>query len=132
MRDHLNLRHCRAWLITTARNLLFDEYRALSRSVPVDPLVLIKFDSRREPDFDVDSLDPELSRALESLSPNDREAVLLIAWEELTPSEAARSMKISPTTFRVRLHRARRRLRQALGDDATSIATRSNPVQEAT
>lgn len=130
-RDLLDLRHCRSWLIATARNLLFDEYRARKRSVPIDPATLIKFDRRSEPDFEVDSLDPELGRALEALSPSDREAVLLIAWDELTPSEAARSMKISPATFRVRLHRARRRLRRSLEEDASAVETRSNPVQEA-
>ena len=130
-RDHLNLKHCRAWLITTARNLLFDEYRARTRTFPVDPATLTKFDHRKEPDFEIESLDSELSKALQSLSPKDREAVLLVAWEELTPAEASRSMGVSPTAFRVRLHRARHRLRRALEQNANAPETRVSQVEEA-
>jgi RNA polymerase sigma-70 factor (ECF subfamily) len=129
-REDLNLKHCRAWLITTARNLLFDEYRARSRTFPVDPATITKFDSRREPDFEIESLDSELSHALQSLSPKDREAVLLIAWEELTPAEASRSLGLSSTAFRVRLHRARHRLRRSLEQSATSLEARVSQVEE--
>ena len=41
-----------------------------------------------------------------------------IAWEDLTPTKAARSLRISPTAFRVRLLRARRRLRAKLDEPA--------------
>jgi RNA polymerase sigma-70 factor (ECF subfamily) len=51
---------------------------------------------------------------LRSLSPLDREALLLVAWEDLTPAQAARSLGIKPTAFRVRLLRARRRLKAKL------------------
>jgi RNA polymerase sigma-70 factor (ECF subfamily) len=59
-------------------------------------------------------VDLDLASALLSLSPADREALLLIAWEELTPAEAAASLGITATAFRVRLHRARRRCQAAL------------------
>lgn len=52
--------------------------------------------------------------ALGRLSANDREAITLIAWDGLQPAEAARVLGQSPTAFRVRLHRARRRLRREL------------------
>jgi len=55
-------------------------------------------------------LDAELEDALRSLSAQDREALLLVAWEDLTPTAAAASLGISAAAFRVRLHRARRRL----------------------
>jgi predicted DNA-binding protein (UPF0251 family) len=51
-------------------------------------------------------LDPELETALRSLSMEDREMLLLIAWEELTPREVGQNMGISPVALRVRLHRA--------------------------
>ncbi len=131
-REKLNPRHCRPWLITTARNLLLDEYRARRRSFPMDPDKLARVDLREEPDFEVDSLDPELGRALDSLSPVDREVVLLVAWEELSPAEAARSMGIRAATFRVRLHRARARLKQALDEPAGGPAeTAKSPVEDA-
>jgi RNA polymerase sigma-70 factor (ECF subfamily) len=61
-------------------------------------------------------LDPQLAAALNELSPIDREALLLTAWEELTPKEAARALGIKPTAFRVRLLRARRRVETKLAE----------------
>ena len=48
-----------------------------------------------------------------------REALLLIAWDDLTPALAAESLGISQTAFRVRLHRARRRLTDLLAEQAS-------------
>lgn len=103
----------RPWLIATARNLLIAEWRrdthersAIEQLKPPD--------AAPSPSLGLD--DPALESALRELSFNDREALILVAWEELTPAEAARSLGISPTAFRVRLHRARRRLRLALAD----------------
>jgi RNA polymerase sigma-70 factor (ECF subfamily) len=55
-----------------------------------------------------------LHEALAQLSESDRELLLLIAWEGLSPAQAAAAMDVSPATVRVRLHRARRRLARAL------------------
>jgi len=52
--------------------------------------------------------------ALGELSADDRELVTLIAWEGLTPAQAAVVLDVSAGTARVRLHRARARLRAAL------------------
>ncbi|HEX6027306.1 MAG TPA: sigma factor-like helix-turn-helix DNA-binding protein, partial [Solirubrobacter sp.] len=52
--------------------------------------------------------------ALAMLKPIDREALLLTAWEGLTPERAAVAAGCSRATFDVRLHRARRRLADAL------------------
>jgi RNA polymerase sigma-70 factor (ECF subfamily) len=107
----------RPWLIVTARNLLLAERRS-------EP------DTGRQPLGDLDleappeqlpselDLDPGLARGLRVLSEKDREALLLIAWEDLTPALAAASLGISQTAFRVRLHRARRRLGDLLATQA--------------
>jgi RNA polymerase sigma-70 factor (ECF subfamily) len=55
-----------------------------------------------------------VAAALARLPANDREAITLIAWDGLRPAEAATVLGQSPTTFRVRLHRAKRRLRREL------------------
>src|SRR5690348_2009039 len=98
----------RPWLYATARNLLLAERRRAARTAPADP------EHAAEPELT--ELDPQLARALDALSPADREALLLVAWEELTPSEAAKALGINPTAFRVRLLRARRRLRAKLDE----------------
>ena len=58
--------------------------------------------------------------ALARLKPADREVLLLVAWEGLDPDEAARALGVSPGTFAVRLHRARRRLEALLADSVPS------------
>ena len=45
---------------------------------------------------------------------SDRELLLLVAWEELSPGQAAKVLGISSLAARSRLHRARRRLRALL------------------
>jgi RNA polymerase sigma-70 factor (ECF subfamily) len=99
------------WLYATARNLILAERRAGSRTAPAAAL---------EPSYpapELNDLDPQLGRALCSLGPTDREALLLVAWEDLAPTQAARALGLNPTAFRVRLLRARRRLRAALDEE---------------
>ncbi|WP_308072182.1 sigma factor-like helix-turn-helix DNA-binding protein [Streptomyces bambusae] len=51
----------------------------------------------------------------------ERELLPLVAWEQLSPTEAAAVVGIPAGTARSRLHRARARLRTALGPhDATT------------
>jgi RNA polymerase sigma factor (sigma-70 family) len=64
-----------------------------------------------------DPPDPDVLAALERLQPEDREVLRLSAWEELSPSEVARTLGISAVAARSRLHRARRRLRRALMEE---------------
>jgi RNA polymerase sigma-70 factor (ECF subfamily) len=104
----------RPWLFSTARNLVFADWRRGERER--DALTRSGEEHIADPPAHALTLDADIERALRSLSPDDREALLLIAWEELTPTEAARSLDISPVAFRVRLHRARRRLRSALAE----------------
>jgi RNA polymerase sigma-70 factor (ECF subfamily) len=100
------------WLYATARNLVLAEARRRARGADGPPPELAVASA------ELHALDPELEQALRSLRPNDREALLLVAWEDLTPAQAARSLGLNPTAFRVRLLRARRRLRAALEDAA--------------
>jgi RNA polymerase sigma-70 factor (ECF subfamily) len=62
----------------------------------------------------------DLREALGRLSPDDRELVTLVAWEGLTPAEAAASLGLTPGAARVRLHRARTRLRTELDPTGTT------------
>ncbi|WP_242440876.1 RNA polymerase sigma factor [Streptomyces sp. CB02923] len=53
-------------------------------------------------------------QALARLSAADQELLTLVAWHGLGPGQAARVLGCSTATFSVRLHRARRRLEQAV------------------
>lgn len=112
----------RPWLYATARNLVFVEARRSRRTAGVEP-------ERVAPAPEARGLDPALWSALRSLPPLDREALLLVAWEDLGATQAAQALGINPTAFRVRLLRARRRLRTAL-EQAAVEDVRPTPVAQ--
>lgn len=101
------------WLFGVCRRQLANHRRgarrrlALVQRVGQQPAPLVE---QPEP------VDGRLGRALTELSEDDRELVLLIGWEGLSPTEAADVLDILPATARTRLHRARRRLEAALQD----------------
>jgi RNA polymerase sigma factor (sigma-70 family) len=70
--------------------------------------------------LDAEAQRDQLRSALNVLSHHDRELLLLLAWEGLTPAEAAEVLGIGKVAARSRLHRARRRALQALGRSAPS------------
>ena len=97
---------------------------------PLDALL----ESGAEPEEDDPGLEEraaaraELARTaavLRRLPGRDREALLLVAAGELATAEAARVLGISPSAFKMRLHRARARLRDLLErhDERTFDAT---------
>ncbi|WP_326561612.1 RNA polymerase sigma factor [Micromonospora sp. NBC_01796] len=61
-----------------------------------------------------------LSAALAKLSTGDRDVLLLVAWEELTYEQVAAALSIPVGTVRSRLNRARKLVREALGDADTT------------
>jgi RNA polymerase sigma-70 factor, ECF subfamily len=64
--------------------------------------------------LDAERLAPHLAWALGQLNPDDREILLLVAWEELTPAEVAIGLEIPQGTARSRLHRPRHLLQHYL------------------
>jgi RNA polymerase sigma-70 factor, ECF subfamily len=75
------------------------------------------------------------ARAFEQLAEPEREVLRLVAWEGLDTREAASVLGCSPAAFRVRLHRARRRLAkhlEAAGHSPVERPTRvHDPAEEA-
>ena len=105
----------RPWLFVTARNLLMAERRRTGRQTPFDE------QHAEAPAPEAESGDPAVTAALMQLRPADRDALLLVSWDDLTPAQAARVAGISPVAFRVRLYRARRRFEQALSAQQAGI-----------
>ncbi len=102
----------RLWLYGTARRVLANQDRSARRRDRLTERL------REQLHHELADLpEPEggpVVEALAELSEPDRELLTLIGWEELTPSEAARALGITPLAARTRLHRARRRLRARL------------------
>lgn len=59
----------------------------------------------------------ELAAAFRTLSPDDRSALALRYYLDLSTAEAARTLGVGEVAFRSRLHRALRRLGDAIGRD---------------
>jgi RNA polymerase sigma-70 factor (ECF subfamily) len=105
------------WLIGVARNLLRNQQRAQRRNGALLQRL------RSEPPPDQAASDAAIGevediravrRALANLSDADRELLQLAAVEELSPAQIAVVLDCKAVTARVRLHRARTRLRAAL------------------
>jgi RNA polymerase sigma factor (sigma-70 family) len=97
------------WLLGVARRVLANQRRAEARrGALVDLLAELRRRSPSpEPPGDVFG---DLGAAMAALSPREREALLLVAWEGLGPQRAAQVVGCAPAAFRARLYRARRRL----------------------
>ena len=116
----------RPWLYATARNLVWAERRKARRSGRGDEAAV----AVTEVDPGAGFVDPALMRALSVLPARDREALLLVAWEDLTPALAARALGVTQAAFRVRLHRSRRRLRRLLQADVVAAPAPGLGVKE--
>jgi RNA polymerase sigma factor (sigma-70 family) len=109
------------WLIGTARKIIGNRRRGTRRRAAlVDRLALLEASSLTADAADVAAEERRLAlHALATLSPDDREAILLIAWDGLGADEAASVLGVRPATLRARLHRARNRL-QSIHDELCS------------
>jgi len=121
----------RAWLFGIARNTVHNEFRRAGREREaiqrIKGRALLDDDdlTRMQERIDAESVARELFRAFDELPDSEREALELHAIDELSPREVGEALGISPVTARVRLHRARRTLRQCLVDEESPAQIRS-------
>jgi RNA polymerase sigma factor (sigma-70 family) len=98
------------WLYGVARNALathvrtHGRWRALGVRLVQEPAPTM----HGADDVAIDRTD--LARAWELLSDGDREVIALVAWDGLSAMQAAAVLGCRPSTFSVRLTRARKRL----------------------
>jgi RNA polymerase sigma-70 factor (ECF subfamily) len=102
------------WLYGVARRVLANKARSGRRAAALAERLAQELE-RDGPADSAPGLSTGLEAALSALSEREREAVLLVAWEGLTPSEGAIAAGCSAAAFRVRLHRARSHLARVLG-----------------
>lgn len=120
----------KAWLFTILRNTYFTHYRksqreeldqdhaALNASVPATQLTQLEFEDMR--------------RALMRLSPDHREALLLITAEGFSYEDAARVCGCAVGTMKSRVNRARSRLvEETSGQQHTKEGAEQRPPENA-
>jgi RNA polymerase sigma-70 factor (ECF subfamily) len=133
------------WLLGVTRNVVIGQFRAAARqqSIAAEMRAWLAGAGAGLVAGDVaDEVSDRLTalRALASLSEADRELLTLVAWHGLAPREAAQVVGCSTAAYFVRLHRARRRLEQAMehppgapaGGVSRAAATHSGAFRAAT
>lgn len=113
----------RAWLYGIATNLLHRHWRTEQRmlrthlrsrennviTIPGDPLLAV--DARLDAEREIERVLSAIGR----LDPDDRDLIVLIAWEQLSSVEIAEALEIPASTIRARLRRIRSNLRVEQG-----------------
>lgn len=101
----------RAWLFTVARNAFLGHVRSVRFESDVPNLELVE---SRSHDAEARLMLGDVEQALSRLRLEDRELLLLIGAEGLSPITVSRMLELEPATLRKRLARARRRLLEEL------------------
>jgi len=113
----------RLWLFGVARNLLMKgASRRRSRHALVERLAGELRLAHPRPAPVEDAQSSALRAALAALPERDREILMLTAWEGLTPKQVAAVVGTPVNIVRVRLHRARSRLKRNLTAPRRPIA----------
>ena len=109
----------RPWLYGIATNLVGQHRREEVRRYRMPSAVPDVDDhaDRVAADVTAQAMRSMLTGALGALSAEDRDVLLLVAWEQLSYLEIAEALAIPVGTVRSRLNRARRKVRAALGTD---------------
>jgi RNA polymerase sigma factor (sigma-70 family) len=102
------------WLLGVARKVLATRRRGADRHIRL----VERLAAEPVPDFgepEPPAYSPEqIHAALAQLPESDREVLMLVYWDDLTPTRAARVLGSSSVATRVRLHRARAKLQRLL------------------
>ncbi len=110
----------RLWLFGVARRVIANGHRAERRRTRLGERLAESLRTELATQPAPAGEAAEVLRAMGDLGDDDRELLLLVSWEELSPGEAAKVLGISSLAARSRLHRARRRLRTLLEQEESA------------
>lgn len=127
----------RPWLFGIARNTIHTHWRSIAREELVPEVAELPALLNPWPDLEerIDAgafqerWSTRLRQAIAGLAPEERDVLLLVAWEQLSVADAARVLGIPAGTARYRLHRARLALRASPG--MVQMSTELNEIYQA-
>jgi RNA polymerase sigma-70 factor (ECF subfamily) len=104
------------WLYAIAARVIANQYRSTRRRHNLDVRLVHEAGAVAPESDPAESLNRRdaFSAAFALLTEPEREVLRLVAWDGLDTRDAARVFGCSPGAFRVRLHRARRKLAKQL------------------
>lgn len=120
------------WLFATARRVIANRRRSSARRQALRLKLATERASTVDPAIpgDLHEVDRRLLAAIRDLPERQREAFVLVAWDGLETSRAARAAGCSVPTFRMRFHRARRRLMTQIGLDGAPASDVRRTMKE--
>ena len=114
----------RMWMFGIARHVHSDYHRGRRRRLALaDKLRDHLLNTGRGLAPTVDGHHLDLANAMARLPPLDQEIIRLVHWDGLSLEEVSQHLSRPVGTIRSRYHRTRRRLREALDDDAHKLST---------
>lgn len=129
--DEVDERTALPWLYAVARRALWSQQRAMRRQHAIAERVAAAEPSPSAESSAASLASRRLRDALAGLTESEREVLMLAAWEELPSGEAAQVLGCSATAYRIRLHRARKRLRERLTEPelhSPALRTEESPT----
>jgi RNA polymerase sigma factor (sigma-70 family) len=117
----------RLWLYGVARRVLANHHRRArtETGLAIELGEAVRRLAAERHDEVLDARLPLLASALARLDEKDRELLTLTAWEDLSPTQIASVLGQPVGVVRVRLHRARKRLREGLAELAAQSSSSS-------
>ncbi|WP_104175445.1 RNA polymerase sigma factor [Arthrobacter sp. Y81] len=106
-----------AWLLTIARNLVGNAYRARDRQQALQEKLRIATTTT----FEGSDENATVHDAMAALREKDRDILQLAYWDGLTMAEIAGVLRCTESAAKVRLHRARAAFRKHLSAHSESI-----------
>lgn len=107
-----SLENPKAYLMQAVLNRAKSRGRRLDR----ERRAVARLGALSRPPDQFEASDPDVVRTVVSLPPQQRAAVFLVYWEDLSPSEAAELLGVRPGTLRRYLYLAREKLRRHLDE----------------
>jgi RNA polymerase sigma factor (sigma-70 family) len=104
----------RFWLYGTARRIIARRHRSASRLHNLVGRLAAEHYPRQPLAPTGDPAQDRLLAAVSELKPSQREALLLVHWEELSYAEAAEALGCSVNAVGIRVHKAKAHLREVL------------------
>ncbi len=115
-------RRLRPWLFTILHNLYVDSLRHRTSAAAQQPVAEVVNLASQAANQEQAVTAQRVLHQIDRLPPEQRDVVLLVGVNELTYAEAAEVLGIPAGTLMSRLHRARARLREALGMVESAVA----------
>ena len=107
----------RLWLYGTARRVIARRHRSAGRLRKLLGRLAAERYPAQQPAGALDLVTEQVLAALAELKATDREALLLVHWEQLSYAEAAHVLGCSANAVGIRVHKAKARMRTLLGQE---------------